>query len=99
MNTLCAKQQVVSVSSPDALGQAEAITKKEDELLTKKALAPRLHVTTRTIENWQKRGVIPYLKIGKVVLFVWADVLAALKTNFGVCRRTVNKSERGQGRA
>jgi hypothetical protein len=58
-----------------------------DEILTKKGLAPRLHVTIRTIENWQRRGVLPYVKIGKVVLFVWADVLEALK-NFRVSRRT-----------
>ncbi len=58
-----------------------------DEVLTKKALAERLHVTIRTVENWQRRGVLEYVKIGKVVLFVWGDVLASLR-NFRVSRRT-----------
>jgi hypothetical protein len=58
-----------------------------DEVLTKKSLAERLHVTVRTIENWQRRGVLQYCKIGKVVLFVWGDVLESLR-NFRVSRRT-----------
>jgi hypothetical protein len=58
-----------------------------DEVLTKKKLAERLHVTVRTIENWQRRGVLQYVKIGKIVLFVWGDVLESLR-NFRVSRRT-----------
>ena len=59
-----------------------------DEVLTKKTLAERLHVTIRTIENWQRRGILQYCKIGKIVLFVWGDVLESLR-NFRVSRRTV----------
>ena len=59
-----------------------------DEILTKKKLSERLHVTVRTVENWQRRGVLQYVKVGKVVLFVWGDVLESLR-NFKVSRRTV----------
>jgi excisionase family DNA binding protein len=58
-----------------------------DALLTKKELAARLKVTVRTVENWQRRGVLPYIKIGKVVLFEYSEVLEFLKANFRVCRR------------
>ena len=60
-------------------------------MLDKKELASRLKMTTRTVENWQRRGIIPYVKIGKIVRFCWADVLAHLKTHFQVCRRTMIK--------
>ena len=59
-----------------------------DEVLTKKKLSERLHVTIRTIENWQRRGILQYCKIGKIVLFVWGDVLESLR-HFRVSRRTV----------
>jgi len=57
-----------------------------DDMLTKKELAGRLKLTVRTIENWQRRGVLPFLKIRKVVLFHWPDVVERLKANFGLCR-------------
>lgn len=59
------------------------------EMLNKKELAGRLKVTTRTIENWQQRGVIPFIKIKKVTLFCWDDVVKHLKANHQVCRRNV----------
>jgi excisionase family DNA binding protein len=60
-----------------------------DEMLTKKELAVRLKMTVRTVENWQRRGVLPFVKVGKIVLFHWPDVVSHLKSNFRVCRRTV----------
>jgi excisionase family DNA binding protein len=60
-----------------------------DVMLTKKELAQRLKVTLRTIENWQRRGVLPFVKMGKIVLFHWPDVVEHLKANFRVCRRTI----------
>ena len=57
-----------------------------DEMLTKEELAAKLKVTVRCIENWQRAGYLPFLKISSVVLFHWPDVLAHLKTNFQVSR-------------
>lgn len=59
------------------------------EMLTKKELAARLKVTVRSIENWQREGYLPFLKISSVVLFHWPEVLEHLKANFKVCRRGV----------
>jgi hypothetical protein len=60
-----------------------------DEMLTKKELAAKLRVTVRTIENWQRAGFLPYMKISSVVLFHWPEVIEYLKANFKVCRRGV----------
>jgi len=44
--------------------------------------------TARTVEQWMRRGIIPYLKIGKgrraTVLFKWPDIESHLKANYGV---------------
>ena len=53
-----------------------------DEMLTKEELAAKLKVTLRCIENWQRAGHLPFIKISSVVLFHWPDVVAHLKTNF-----------------
>lgn len=60
-----------------------------DVMLNKKELAGNLKMTVRTVENWQRRGILPFVKVGKVVLFHWPDVVEHLKTNFRVCRRTI----------
>jgi excisionase family DNA binding protein len=49
-----------------------------DGLLTKRGLAPRLEISTRTLSDWMRRGWIPYIKIGKSVRFRLDDVLAKL---------------------
>jgi hypothetical protein len=47
--------------------------------LRKQALAARLSVSVRCLENWMTRRIIPFTKIGGVVLFDPAEVDAALK--------------------
>jgi predicted site-specific integrase-resolvase len=49
-----------------------------DGLLTKRELAERLHISTRTLDDWQRRGRICHLKIGKSCRYRWPDVLAKL---------------------
>ena len=68
---------------PSAAGESR------DEFVTKKELATKLKVTQRTIENWQRAGFLPYMKISSVVLFHWPEVVEHLKANFKVCRRGV----------
>jgi len=51
-----------------------------DELVTKEQLAKKLQVSLRTVTNWQKRQIIPYIKIGKVVRFYVSDVISAIST-------------------
>lgn len=50
-----------------------------DHLLTKKELAKRLRVSTRTIDLWVNQGRITKIKIASTARFDWNDVLAELK--------------------
>ena len=49
-----------------------------DGLLTKPEVAIKLRRSRRTVEAWMREGKLPYLKIGKTVLFRWRDVLEKL---------------------
>ena len=49
-----------------------------DDLLVKRELAKKLRRSPRTIDVWMKQHRLPYLKIGKTVLFRWPDVLEKL---------------------
>lgn len=50
--------------------------------------AARLNITDRQLRDWQARGLVPFIKIGRVVLFDPQRVDAAL-----------NKFERNKGAA
>jgi excisionase family DNA binding protein len=47
-------------------------------LLTKPEVAIKLRRSRRTVDLWMRQGKLPYLKIGKSVLFRWPDVLEKL---------------------
>jgi excisionase family DNA binding protein len=50
----------------------------ETGLVTKLELAKILRVSTRTIDNWIKRKIVPHLKIGRLVRFDVRRCLTAL---------------------
>lgn len=54
-----------------------------EDFITKEEVARRLKKTTRTIENWQRRGYIPFVKVQQSVLFRWSSVVAQLEERFG----------------
>jgi excisionase family DNA binding protein len=59
-----------------------------DPMLTKREVAARLRFSVRAVDNWMKRGLIPYLKIGRSVRFRWGEIerhLGALESR-GVVR-------------
>ena len=56
------------------------IDRASDSLDTKRELAARLRRSTRTVDDWMRKGKLPYLKIGKTVLFRWQDVLEKLNS-------------------
>jgi excisionase family DNA binding protein len=72
----------------EAVGQKpNAVTAPAEErgYITKEEVARRLKKTVRTIENWQRRGYIPFIKAGRSVLFDWDDVVTHLQKHFRVC--------------
>ena len=46
-------------------------------------------MTVRTVENWQRDGFLPGVKISNVVRFHWPQVVEHLKANFKICGRGV----------
>jgi excisionase family DNA binding protein len=55
--------------------------------ITKEEVARRLKKAVRTIENWQRKGLLPFVKMERSVLFSWPDVVEHLQRNFRVCRK------------
>lgn len=55
--------------------------------ITKAEVARRLQKKLRTIDNWMKRGILPYYKMGRSVSFKWSDVQTHLQSHYRVCRR------------
>ena len=50
-----------------------------DGLLTKRGLAPKLQISTRTLDSWMKKGFVPFIRVGgKTVRFRLADVIEKL---------------------
>jgi excisionase family DNA binding protein len=52
---------------------------KKSELLKKGQLAKELNLSQRTIENFMRRGWLPFIRLGRSVRFDLADVLATVK--------------------
>ena len=63
------------ISVPPDGGPARPVC---DEMLTATELAARLKTTTRTIDFWRTRGVLPVIRVGKALLFHWPTVVAHL---------------------
>jgi excisionase family DNA binding protein len=51
----------------------------ESRLLRPLDLAKTLNVCERTVREWQSKGVIPFVKVGRVVLFDIEKVMSALE--------------------
>jgi excisionase family DNA binding protein len=57
-----------------------ATDRASDGLDTIRSLAPRLRRSPRTVQAWMREGKLPYMRVGKSVLFRWEDVLQKLST-------------------
>jgi excisionase family DNA binding protein len=64
----------------DTIHAALATGGATDGLLTKRSLAPKLQISTRTLDDWMRKGRIPFLKLGKTVRFRLPDVLEKLNS-------------------
>jgi excisionase family DNA binding protein len=63
------------------MNETQITEHSSDGLLNKHGLAPKLHISVRTVDDWMKRGWIPYIKLGKTVRFKLEDVLAKLNAH------------------
>lgn len=61
--------------------------------LTKRQIAKLLQVTTRTIDDYMKKGILPFYKWSRIVRFRWDEVQASLAQNCRVARRALGASK------
>lgn len=73
--------------SPLKMGASHPVP--ADVMFSKNELAPKLRVSVRTIENWQRKRYLPFIKVANVVIFYWPTVLTHLQTHFSVSPRGV----------
>ena len=82
---------------------AENTVKTDDCCLwTKSDAAAYVKKTTRTIDDWMARGLLPFYKIGRSVLFRPSDVRAHLDEYFRVnnhsaCKRKISTTHNKGG--
>jgi excisionase family DNA binding protein len=62
----------------------EQIAARPQALIDHDQLAATLRVSRRTVDQWRADGVVSYIKVGAVVRFDLADVLAELRERFQV---------------
>ena len=56
----------------------------EVKLIDRPKMAKAANVSCRTLDEWRANGVIPYLKIGKIVRFDLNSVMAVLRERYEV---------------
>lgn len=65
---------------PMTLDSSTSLSKPTNyQLMTDKEVSTYLNVCRRSLYNWRKAGLIPYIKLGKSVRFRVNEVEAALK--------------------
>jgi hypothetical protein len=52
----------------------------EQKLVREKECADAISVSVRTLRYWRRRRIIPFFKVGALVMYSLDDVLQALKT-------------------
>jgi excisionase family DNA binding protein len=70
----------VEMKLSTTFAQGQPTTQPADEtLLDKPAIARRLNKSVRTVDAWMKAKKLPYMKVGRSVLFRWGAVLEKLE--------------------
>jgi len=87
--------EAVCLASPQKIVNEEIIG--SEKFITKEEVAERLRVTSRTVDNWMKKNVIPFRKIGRTVRFDWAEVRDHLAQKTGKLSSIPFHQTRGPG--
>jgi excisionase family DNA binding protein len=66
------------ITTSDTQGQPPTLS-ADEIILDKRGIARRLNKSVRTVDDWMKRGRLPYIKVGRSVLFRWGAVLEKLE--------------------
>ncbi len=77
----------------DVPGSDIAEAKLSEPFIGKREVARRLGKTVRTVDNWMRRGMLPYYKCHRTVAFRWSEVQSFMNQEFRVCGRTRSREE------
>lgn len=55
--------------------------------INKHETARRLGRTVRSIDTYMAKGIIPFYKLGRTVMFKWSEVDQHIQAHFRVCLR------------
>lgn len=85
MKVTISSSNVQTFNGTEPPGFANPTELVEPALIKRKELARRLSVSTRTIDDWIAKRIIPYIKISpRFYLYDFESVLAALKKHYEV---------------
>jgi excisionase family DNA binding protein len=81
------RQSAGSAKPGDPPPDATSVFSRAEGWVGKKETAEHLGFSQRTVDNWMKNGLIPYIKIGKVVRFKLSEVDEAINRRLKIrCR-------------
>ncbi len=82
------RQELVSIIDSRLIGIAQsasrgskAATSKDDELMTQREVCRFLHLTKPTIIDYEKRGLLRVLRIGRRVYYKCSDIMRSLESS------------------
>ena len=58
-----------------------------EPFIDKPEVGKRLAMRPRTVDDWMKRGLLPYYKVGRSVRFKWSEIESHLAATCRVSRR------------
>lgn len=78
-----------TMNSSESTMHADSLERGRPLVIRKKELAKRLSVSTRTIDNWMAKRLIPYIQISpRFYLYEFEAVLEAIKKHYQIAPAT-----------
>lgn len=85
MKAIIITHNVPTTNTSETMNSQGGAEAAQANIIRKKELARRLSVSTRTIDTWMAKRLIPYIQMtSHFHLFEFDAVLAALKKQYGI---------------
>jgi predicted DNA-binding transcriptional regulator AlpA len=85
MKAILLTPNTLTTNSSEPLSASGSGEPAQPNIIRRQELAKRLAVSTKTIDNWMAKRLIPYIQISpRFYLYEFDAVLAALKKHYGI---------------